>query len=234
MNIAIITARQNSKRIKNKNIKNFMGKPIIAWSILNAINSKVFSNIIVSTDSKKIAKISKKYGAEVPFIRPKNISGDRTPTRKVILHAIKWLEENNYEFKNVCCLYPTAPLLTPADILNAYQVLKNNNDKYIFSACKYSYPIQRSFYHSKKGTKIVFSGNKKKFSQSFKNTYHDAGQFYFGHKNTFKKNITIFSNKAKPIIFPNHKVQDIDNIEDWEICEQKFKILKKIDKKNFI
>ena len=234
MNIAIITARKNSKRIKNKNIKIFLGKPIIAWTIISALKTKIFSNVIVSTDSVKIANISKNYGAEVPFFRPKNISGDKTTTREVILHAIDWLEKNDFEFNNICCLYPTAPLMNYKDIRNAYNILKKNPHKYIFSACKYSYPIQRSFYISKKGTKIVFSKNEKKFSQSFANTYHDAGQFYFAHKNTFRKKITIFSSKAKPIIFPNQKVQDIDNIEDWKICEEKFKILKKIEKKNLI
>lgn len=230
MNVAIITARKNSKRIKNKNIKNFHGKPIIAWSILNALKSKLFSNVIVSTDSKEIARIAKKYGAEVPFLRPKNISGDKTPTRKVMLHAINWLEKNDYKFQNVCCLYPTAPLLKHTDLVKAFNILKKNKDKYTFSACKYSYPIQRAFYLLKEGTKIVFSKNDKKFSQNFKDTYHDAGQFYFAHKDTYRKNITIFSKKAVPIIFPHQKVQDIDDIEDWKICEQKFKILKIVEK----
>jgi len=223
--IVIIPARGGSKRIKNKNIKNFKGKPIIYWSIKTAIKSKIFDKVIVSTDNKKIKKIAEKYGAEVPFLRPKNISSDFATTRDVIKHAMNFLNKNLNEFEDFCCIYPTSPLLKEKTLVEAFKIYKKNkNKKYVFSAVKFSYPVQRGFsINNKNQVKPV---NKKKFkkrSQDLTKIYHDAGQFYMGSIKMLKKNINIFSNQAYPIVLSEEIVQDIDTITDWKIAEIKFK-----------
>ena len=223
--IAIIPARSGSKRIKNKNIKKFNKKPIIYWSIKSAINSKLFDTVIVSTDSKKIKKIAEKYGAKVPFIRPKNLSGDFIPTRDVIKHALNYLKKNLKKTNDFCCIYPTAPLLEKNTLIKSYKIFnKFKKKKYIFSAVKFSYPVQRGFYITKKNKiKPMFKKNFKKRSQDLKNIYHDAGQFYMGTVGMIKKKINIFSNEAYPVVLDESLVQDIDTITDWKIAEIKFK-----------
>ena len=225
MKIAIIPARKNSKRIKNKNIKNFYGKPIISYAIKCAKKSKLFDKIIVSTDSIKIAKISKKFGAEVPFLRPKKISGDYATTRDVIKHAMNFLNRNSNKIEDFCCIYPTSPLLKEKTLVKAFKIYKKNKKKrYVFSAVKFSYPVQRGFsIDSKNQVKPI---DKKKFgkrSQDLKSIYHDAGQFYIGNTKMLKKNINIFSNKSYPLVLSEEIVQDIDTITDWKIAEIKFR-----------
>ena len=138
MNLCVIPARGGSKRIPHKNIKKFNGKPIIAYSIEAAIKSNCFSKIIVSTDDMQIAKIAKKYGAEVPFIRPEGLSNDYIGTSPVMQHAIQWAEDNNYIFECVCCLYATAPFITSKLLLEAYKQFKVSNSEYCFSVTSYS------------------------------------------------------------------------------------------------
>ena len=231
MTIAIIPARLSSKRIKKKNIKKFFGLPIISYVIKTAIGSKLFKEVIVSTESKKIKKIAEKYGAKVPFLRSKKLSNDHTSTREVIIDVIKKLEMKNYEFENICCIYPTSIFINKKNLINANKVFLKNKKKYIFSACKYSHPIQRSFSLNKNNKPIPFlKKNLKKRTQDFKVTYHDAGQFYFGSKKSFLNGVNIFSKKAYPIILKSQYVLDIDNLEDWKLAEIKFKILKKIKK----
>ncbi len=127
MNIAIIPARKNSKRIKNKNIKSFFGKPVISYAIKCAIKSKLFNKIIVSTDSQKILKIAKKFGADVPFLRPKKLSSDKAITIDVIKHSIKWLNKKNIKPNYICCIYPATPLLQHKDLKKSYSIIKKKN-----------------------------------------------------------------------------------------------------------
>ena len=155
MKIAIIPARKNSKRIKNKNIKMFVGKPIISYAIKCAKEANMFEKIIVSTDCKKIAKISKKYGAEVPFLRPKKISTDSAKTIDVIKHAINWLNKNKINPKYICCIYPTTPLLKPTDLKKSFLKLNEKKCDFIVPSVKYSHPIERSF-EIKNNTIIIF------------------------------------------------------------------------------
>ena len=223
--IAIIPARGGSKRIKNKNIKIFNGKPIIYWSIKTAINSKIFDKVVVSTDSEKIKAIAEKFGATVPFLRPKKLSDDFTPTRDVIKHAINFVSKNSEVDEDFCCIYPTSPLLEKKTLINSYKIFKKyKKKKYIFSAVKFSYPVQRGFDINKKN-KItpMFKKFFKKRSQDLSDIYHDAGQFYMGSVEMIKKNINIFSNEAYPIVLSENLVQDIDSMTDWKIAEIKFK-----------
>lgn len=225
MNLLIIPARGGSKRIPRKNIKDFQGKPIIEWAINESRKLKNFDRFIVSTDDDEIAKISKNAGFEIPFLRPKNLSGDYTSTRDVIIHAIKFFKSNNIHFKNICCLYPTSPLLEAGDITKALEKLnKSKKDIYIFSAIKYSHPIQRSFFIGRNGfSKMVFPDSSNKRTQDLEPAFHDAGQFYLASVKTWLNKDNIFENGV-PYILPKNRAIDIDNIEDWELAESMYEL----------
>jgi len=221
MIVAIIPARSGSKRIKNKNIKNFYNKPIIHYAIKAAKDSKLFNKIIVSTDSKKIGLIAKKFGAEFSFIRPKYLSGDRVGIRKVVLHSIRWIEKNYKKPKFICCIYPTAVLLKSADLKKSFKIIKSNKWNYVFSATKNSYPIERAF--NLTIDKRVVMINKKNFlkrSQDFKDSFHDTGQFCWGtYEGWCKKNI-IFDKTSSIFLMSILRSHDIDNHDDWEIVKK--------------
>lgn len=224
MNIAIIPARSGSKRIKNKNIKLFCGKPIIYYSINEAKKSKIFQKIIVSTDSEKIKKISEKYGAEVPFLRPKYLSDDYTSTIDVIKHALKELSyiKNNF---NICCLYPTAPLVKKEDLIKSIKKFLSKKYNFLFSGSKFTYPVQRGLYLNKDGyIEMINKKNYKKRSQDLKSVFHDAGQFYWGTKKTWITKKKIFDKNSSIFLLPRLRVQDIDNIDDWKIAERLYKL----------
>ena len=224
MNLCVIPARGGSKRVIKKNIKNFCGKPIIAWSIQQVIKSKCFDKIIVSTDDNNIAKLAISYGAEVPFLRPKKLSDDYTGTVPVISHAVKWQIKNDLKPTYVCCIYATAPFINISELKNGLKILKKSKFKYVFSATNYSYPIQRSF-RIKKNKKIemFYPKNYKSRSQDLDVAFHDAGQFYWGQTDAWLKNKPIISKSAIPILIPRSRVHDIDTHEDWQIAETMFK-----------
>ena len=223
MNIAIIPARKGSKRIPNKNIKIFCGKPIIAYSISVAIKSKLFDKVIVSTDDEKIKNIALNVGAEVPFIRPKDISDDSTPTVPVVAHAIRECISRKIVIDNVCCIYPASPLIQIEDLKSAYDLFLKNSNNYCLPVTEYSSPIQRSFKLKKnKRLEPFFSENELVRSQDLKIAYHDCGQFYWGKKNTWLNSKHLHSNSIGFII-PNWRVVDIDNPEDWQKAEFIFK-----------
>ena len=227
MNICVIPARGGSKRIPKKNIKKFNGKPIIAYSIDAAFKSKCFEEIIVSTDDDEVASISLKYGAKVPFKRPKNLSDDYTPTIPVIKHAINWFEKNNNMISNICCLYATAPFVKPEFIKESYEQFVLSNSKYCFSATSYAFPIQRAIKILKnKKVSMFFPENFNLRSQDLIKSYHDAGQFYWGKVQAYKDEISMFSNEAEAYILPRYLVQDIDDNEDWIRAEMMYKLLK--------
>ncbi len=228
MKLCIIPARGGSKRIVNKNIKSFCGKPIIAWSILAAIRSNIFDKIIVSTDNKEIAEISKKHGAEVPFTRPKSISDDFTGTIPVIQHGIKWINNNYKKVDYVCCLYATAPLVEHHYIQLGYKSLIEQKASFAISVTSFPYPIQRSLKLNKnKNIEMINPEYFNKRSQDFEDFFHDAGQFYWGKASSWLNSESIFSKNSIPIFLPRFKVQDIDTLEDWEHAEIIFKSLKR-------
>ena len=231
MNICVIPARGGSKRIHKKNIKNFCGKPIIIWSIEEAIKSNCFEKIIVSTDDEEIIKLVKNYSVDVPFVRPNKLSDDFTEIIPVINHAIKYQIENYKKPTNVCCIFPTAPFILADDIKLGLKKLDNSDADFIFPVTSYSYPIQRSL-------KIVDNQKIQMFqpeylnsrSQDLEEFYHDAGLFYWGKVNSWLKNNTIFNNNSLPIILPRYRVCDIDTEEDWKRAEIMFTMIYK-DKK---
>ena len=230
MNICVIPARAGSRRIPRKNIKEFNGKPIIAYSIEAALKSNCFSQVIVSTDDDEISEVAKKYGAHVPFVRPDELSNDYVGTIPVIKHTIEWMEDNNNYIENVCCLYATAPFIQSKIISKAYQQLKNSNADYCFSVTSFAFPIQRAI-------RIVQDNKVDMFypehfntrSQDLEEACHDAGQFYWGKAQAFKAELPLFSEVATPYVLPRYLVQDIDTMEDWIRAEAMYRVLQETE-----
>lgn len=226
MRLAVIPARGGSKRIPRKNIRDFCGKPMIAWSIEEALKSKCFDEVIVSTDDDEIAKIAIAYGAIVPFMRPVELSDDHTGTIPVICHAIEWFQQQGKVPEFVCCIYATAPFVCANDIQNGLKVLEATNSSYAFSVTSYPFPIQRAIRITDKNRVEMFSPeNFNTRSQDLEESYHDAGQFYWGKSDAWLAATPIFSQVAVPVILPRYRVQDIDTQEDWTRAEWMFKLL---------
>lgn len=225
MNLAIIPARIGSKRIKNKNIKNFEGKPIIYYSILAAKLSGIFDKVIVSTDSLKIASISKKYGADVPFLRSKELSKDNIGIIEVISKVLKKLKIKPNLSTKVCCIYPTAPMLNKNFLIKGCKKLTQNYD-YVLSVKREDSRILRGFYINKKTIIPINKKTKNIRSQNLKNLYLDAGQFCWGFAKSWLSNKGCHELKSTFIDIPDKYVQDIDTIEDWKKAIIKFKKLK--------
>ena len=229
MKVCIIPARGGSKRIPKKNIKDFCGKPMISWTINAAINSQCFDKIIVSTDSEEIASISKKYGAEVPFLRPKKISDDHTGTIPVISHAINFINNNIGAVNYACCIYATAPFVEPSFITKGLEKIQQLNANYCFSATSFPFPIQRAIKIKSNGrSEMFYPENFNIRSQDLEKSFHDAGQFYWGKSSSWLNNKRIFDGDSVPILIPRYKVQDIDDIEDWQRAEILFEIINKL------
>ncbi|MDB9972525.1 pseudaminic acid cytidylyltransferase [Oceanospirillaceae bacterium] len=228
MNIAIIPARGGSKRIPRKNIKNFHGKPLIAYSIEAALNSKVFDRVIVSTDDSEIAEVAKKYGAEVPFMRPEDISNDYATTMDVIKHALSWFTENHQSVAYACCIYATAPFISSEALIRGLSALVEGDFNYAFSATSFPFPIQRALMLSQDGsTEMFMPEHLNTRSQDLDQAYHDAGQFYWGKTTAFLNKEPIFSNASYAVILPRNTVQDIDTLEDWSNAESMYEVLTK-------
>lgn len=227
MNIAIIPARGGSKRIQRKNIKEFCGRPIIYYSINEAIRSKLFDEVIVSTDDEEIAEVAVSCGAKVPFLRPDELSDDFTGTHDVIKHAVNFLINHGMKLEYACCIYATAPLLKSSDLISAFEIMKKEKYLSVFSAAKYSFPIQRSFKLNKtRGVHMSFPDNFDLRSQDLDETYHDAGQFYWSPKRVWLQDPLKYNEDCFPFIMPQWRVQDIDTMEDWKRAELLYQILK--------
>lgn len=231
--IAVIPARGGSKRIPRKNIRDFCGKPIIAYSIEAAIASGLFDHIIVSTDDEEIASIAKAFGAEVPFMRPADIADDYTGTDAVVKHAIQWYQEQKYSISLVCCIYATAPFVDPVYLKEGYDSLMNSDKSFAFSVTSFPFPIQRAIRINREGEVGAFwPEHVNSRSQDLEEAYHDAGQFYWGRPEAFLNNKITYSNISIPVILPRYMVQDIDSLEDWEMAEYMYQSLQ-IRKGNF-
>lgn len=226
MRIAIIPARGGSKRIPRKNIKPFCGKPIIAYSIEAAQQSGLFERIVVTTDDEEIADVAQLYGAEIPFIRPKELSDDHTATIPVIAHAIQTLQEQGNVIDAACCIYATAPFVRAEDIRAAYNSLMVQHKGYAFPVTTFPFPIFRGVKRSEEGSiEMFWPEHFATRSQDLPEAYHDVGQFYWGTPDTWLSGTPIFSNAATTIVLPRHLVQDIDTPEDWIRAELMYKAL---------
>lgn len=220
--ICIIPARGGSKRILGKNIKDFLGKPLIAYSIEAALNSKVFSDVIVSTDDEMIANVAREFGANVPFFRDASLSDDYATSTDVIKDAIGCV---NSSFSDVCCLYATAPLITAEILKEAAGEFKKQECKFLFSATAFDFPIQRAIKLDENARVSMFYPQfEKTRSQDLEPAFHDAGAFYFGKKEAWLECSAIFAPHSKAYLLPRNLVCDIDTIEDFEFAKKLYLI----------
>ncbi|MEZ0328317.1 MAG: pseudaminic acid cytidylyltransferase [Dissulfuribacterales bacterium] len=229
MNVAVIPARGGSKRIPLKNIKLFSGLPMIAWSIRAACETGLFERIIVSTDSEEIAKIAQEYGAQCPFIRPKELADDFTGTNAVVKHAIEWLMANDRRPPDyVCCIYATASLIQPHYIKKGYEMLMESHKSFAFSITSFPSRIQRALrLKPDMSVEMFYPEHAMTRSQDLEDAFYDAGQFYWGRADAFLKELPLFSAHSVGVRLPRYLVQDIDTMEDWDVAEYMFEAIKR-------
>lgn len=223
-NIAIIPARGGSKRIPRKNIKPFMGKPVIAYSIEAALRSGLFEEVMVSTDDEEIAEIARGYGAKVPFKRSAGTSDDYAGTNDVILEVLKLYKAQSREFDTVCCIYSTAPFVTSERLAEAYSRLAGGIDS-VFTCVAYSYPVQRSLHIVDGKISMVYPEYAAFRSQDMEPVYHDAGQFYVAQIASFIQERTFWGKNTAGLVLSELEVQDLDTPTDWKLAEMKYKLL---------
>ena len=226
--LAIITARGGSKRIPKKNIKEFCGKPIIAYSIEAALESGLFDEVMVSTDSEEIAEVARKYGAKVPFMRSEKTSDDFATTKDVLLEVFNKYIELGYRLKTACCIYPTAPFITVNSLKEGKKLLEKAGIYMVNPIVKFSFPPQRGVIINENGIlQAISMENRFVRSQDLQDVYHDCGQFYWYDVDKFMENQGIMDGLSAPLIVDELHVQDIDNETDWEIAEMKYEILQR-------
>lgn len=225
-NLAIIPARGGSKRIPRKNIKHFLGKPIMAYSIEAALKSSLFDEVMVSTDDKEIAKVAEKYNAKVPFFRSNENANDFATLADVLIEVVNQYDERGQYFDNICCILPTAPFITSSRILEAFNVMINNTMDSVCPVVEFSYPILRALEISEdKRLRLIWPEHLKTRSQDLKPAYHDSGSFYWVRTIALLKEETLLCKNGSMIVLPETEVQDIDTATDWELAEMKFKLL---------
>ncbi len=226
MRLAVIPARGGSKRIPRKNIKHFGGKPMVAWSIEAALQSGCFERVLVSTDDNEIAHVAQAHGAEVPFVRPPELSDDHTGTIPVIAHAIQWQNDHGTPATQVCCIYATAPFVQVQDLQRGLSLLQSSGADYAFSVTSYAFPIQRAIRITPDQRVEMFQPDHfNTRSQDLEEAWHDAGQFYWGQAAAWLAGKPLFSQGSAPVQLQRHRVQDIDTPEDWTRAEWMFKAL---------
>lgn len=226
--IAIITARGGSKRIPKKNIREFCGKPVIAYSIQAALESEIFDEVMVSTDSREIAGIAKQYGASVPFLRSEETSNDFAASADVIAEVLKRYEERGSTFDYFACLYPTAPFITAQKLKEAMGMLKESGADALVSVVKYSFPPQRAFVLRDGLVRYQYPQYEKVRSQDLEPVYHDCGQFYLCTSSGLFCNHSFIQPETIPFMIPEEEVQDIDTLSDWAVAEAKYAALHKL------
>lgn len=216
MRIAVIPARGGSKRIPGKNLREFAGAPAIAHSILRARESGLFDRIIVSTDDEAVADVARQFGAEIPFMRPPELSDDHTGTTEVIAHAVAWLEQKEIRPLAVCCIYACAPLIQVEDMKTALTLFEPGRWDYVFAATSYGHPIQRAFHQHPDGRlEMLFPEHFRTRSQDVPEALHDAGQFYWGRPAAWLRGAPVFGPSSTALIIPAWRAQDIDTPDDW-------------------
>lgn len=219
----MITARGGSKRIPRKNIKDFCGKPILAYSIEAALNSHLFDEVMISTEDEEIAEIAKKYGASFPFKRSVETAGDHVMTIDVMLEVVAEYKKRGVEPDVVCCIYPTAPFITAEKLISANQMFEQSGAEAVIPIVKFSFPPQRSFVEEGNFIKYKWKENELKRSQDLEPFYHDSGQFYYIKTDAMIRQHTLVPEKTIPLIMDEMEVQDIDTLDDWNIAEIKYK-----------
>lgn len=223
--VAIITARGGSKRIPHKNIKPFLGKPILEYSIEAALGADCFQEVMVSTDDEEIARIARHAGAQVPFMRSENTANDYATTADVILEVLESYERIGKKFDQVCCIYPTAPFVTANALKTAMMLLEQEKSDCVIPVVKFSFPPQRCVVINQGRLTPKWPENMKVRSQDLEPFYHDCGQFYCLDVIKFQEQKVIWMKDVVPFIQDESTVQDIDTLEDWKIAEMKYQIM---------
>ncbi|MBU3635534.1 pseudaminic acid cytidylyltransferase [Polynucleobacter sp. es-GGE-1] len=221
-NLAIIAARSGSKRIPNKNTKQFHNKPIISYPISAAITAGCFDTVMVSTDSDLIANLAISIGASVPFLRSKETSSDDATTTDVVNEVLNRYSKIGIQFDRVCCIYATAAFITPKIILDCLNIFSDPNIDAVVPVCKFRPPIWRSFNIVNKNLNWIWGGLRSVKSQDLQDSYHDAGLCFWVTTKAFQETGQIIGRNTRPLIISSNYCQDIDNQEDWEIAELKF------------
>ena len=233
MRVAVIPARGGSKRIPRKNIREFAGKPVIAYSINSALQSGLFERVIVSTDDEEIAQVARDCGAEVPFIRPKELADDQTGTTEVIAHAVEFLQGQGAKLSAVCCIYATAPFIRQEDLKEGLRVLEAGHWQYVFAATNFSFPIFRSIQRNDRGgLEMFFPEHFNARSQDLPDALHDAGQFYWGRPQAWLDHVRIFADASTVVTIPHWRVQDIDTPEDWTRAQMMWQVMQALEAGN--
>ena len=225
--LAVIPARGGSKRIPRKNIRPFLGVPMLVRTIGMLTMTGVFDRIIVSTDDEEIADLARAAGATVPFRRPAELSNDIAGTLPVVAHAIREMQAGGVNPAYVACVYPAAVLARPADIRAAWELLCGSDADYVFTATSFPFPIQRALRKSGEGCEMIWPQYRETRSQDLEPAFHDAGQFYFGRREAWLEARPLFGPRSRPLQLPRHRVQDIDTPEDWERAEMIFRLLER-------
>lgn len=196
---------------------------MIAWPIDVARESGLFDHIIVSTDDPEITEVAHAAGAEVPFMRPAELADDHTGTIAVIAHAVRWAREQGWPLETVCCIYPTAPLISPDDLAEGLRLLDEGKHDFVVTATDYASPIFRAFRETDEGgIEMVFPEHFESRSQDLPRALHDAAQFYWGRPDAWLGATTLFGPRTAPLLIPRWRVQDIDTPEDWVRAEALF------------
>jgi pseudaminic acid cytidylyltransferase len=223
--LAIITARGGSKRMPRKNIRDFLGHPIIKYSIEAAVSANCLDEIMVSTDDREIGAIAEQLGAVVPFYRSEVASNDFASTADVIEEVLLEYQKRGRDFRFCCCIYPTAPFVSANRLKQCLEMLKDTNSDSVIPVVRFSYPIQRAFKIDAGRLSMIWPENLNARSQDLVPAYHDAGQFYWFSVESFMKQKRLFMKYTVPVEIPESEVQDIDNEEDWKMAEIKYKII---------
>ena len=222
MRLAVIPARGGSKRIPHKNIRPFCGKPIIAYSIAAALESELFERVIVSTDSEQIATVARQYGAEVPFLRPAELSDDHCGVVAVVKHAVQWCRQQGNIIEEVCGIYATAPLIKVADLRRGFELLQTSGADGVMAVTTFPAPIQRALKMNADGSLQMFQPEHAMTrSQDLEPAYLDAAQFFWWGSNASDGGRPV----NKGLVLPRNRVQDIDTEEDWQVAEQLYRLL---------
>ncbi|MCD7826208.1 MAG: pseudaminic acid cytidylyltransferase [Clostridiaceae bacterium] len=223
--VAIITARGGSKRIPKKNIKDFMGKPILSYSIEAALQSGLFDEVMVSTDSQEIAAVAEEYGANVPFLRSPLTSDDYATTADVLLEVLEEYRKRGQEFEYMACIYPTAPFVTAEKLRNAFAELEKTGEAMLLPVVSFSYPPQRGYRIQDQRLEMKWKENLNRRSQDLEPLYHDCGQFYLYRAEAFLEKKGQFAEGIVPFLLSDLEVQDIDNETDWKLAELKYQMM---------
>lgn len=223
-NLCIIPARGGSKRIPRKNIKDFLGKPIIAYSIEAALKSNLFDEVMVSTDDTEIAEIAQKYGAKVPFMRSKENSNDFATTMNVLQEVMESYKMRGQLFENVCCIYPCAPFVTKDKLQSAYHKLLDESLDSVFPVIEFTTPVERSLNIRENKVTFKYPEYTNTRSQDIEQSYYDAGQFYWMNWQAVSKQNKILTSNSGAVIVSLIEAQDIDNEIDWKLAELKYQL----------